>query len=157
MAKKTERKGGGKLNRTHMVTIRLDPRLRYLTDLAARSQHRTTSGFIEWAINNALSDVSIYSESDNEPSLADIGNYLWDVDESDRFLKLAIGFPALLTHDEQVMWKLATRYIIGNQGSYEKLSSDAKEIIYENWELLKAAASGEAEAIEFVKNIIHSL
>ena len=155
--KKTEAKGGGKLNRTHMVTIRLDPKLRYLTDLAARSQHRTTSGFIEWAINNSLRDVGIYSESDNEPSLADIGNYLWDVDESDRFLKLAIGFPALLTHDEQVMWKLATRYIIGNQGSYEKLSSDEKEIIYENWGLLKAAASGEAEAIEFVKNIIHSL
>jgi len=155
--KRTERQGGGKLNRTHMVTIRLDPKLRYLTDLAARSQHRTTSGFIEWAINNSLKDVTVYSESGNEPSLAEMGSYLWDVDESDRFLKLAIGFPALLTHDEQVMWKLATRYIIGNQGSYEKLPLDAKKIINDHWELLKAAASGEAEAIEFVKNMIHSL
>ena len=90
-----------------------------------------------------------------------MGSYLWDVDESDRFLKLAIGFPALLTHDEQVMWKLATRYLIGSQGSYEgsyeKLSSDVKEIIHEYWETLKNAASGDAEATEYVKNIIHSL
>ena len=31
---------------------------------------------------------------------------LWDVDEPDRFAKLAIRYPEMLTHDEQVLWKL---------------------------------------------------
>ena len=38
-----------------------------------------------------------------------IGNkaeYLWDVDDADRFAKLALRYPHLLTHKEQVRWKL---------------------------------------------------
>jgi hypothetical protein len=31
---------------------------------------------------------------------------LWDVDEAERFAKLALGYPHLLTHEEQVRWKL---------------------------------------------------
>ena len=32
--------------------------------------------------------------------------YLWDVDDADRFAKLALRYPHLLTHEEQVRWKL---------------------------------------------------
>ena len=89
-----KRGGGGKLNRTEVVTLRLDPKLRYITDLAARSQRRTTSGFIEWAIEIALKDVGVFSKSATDTvSLADIKDDLWDVDKADRFLKLATGFP----------------------------------------------------------------
>jgi len=54
--------GGGKLNRSETVTIRLDPKLRYLTELAARQQRRTLSSFIEWAIDSALKDVVLREE-----------------------------------------------------------------------------------------------
>ena len=84
------------IRRTQTVTLRLDPKLRYLTDLAARSQRRTTSGFIEWAIEGSFSEVPVYSESGGVVLLADIDNYLWDVAESDRFLKLASAYPNLL-------------------------------------------------------------
>jgi len=30
----------------------------------------------------------------------------WDVDEADRLIKLALEYPYLLTHEEQVVWKL---------------------------------------------------
>ena len=49
MARAQKDRGGSKLNRTETVTIRLDPKLRYLTELAARKQRRTVSSFIEWA------------------------------------------------------------------------------------------------------------
>jgi hypothetical protein len=83
------------IRRTQTVTLRLDPKLRYLTDLAARSQRRTTSGFIEWAIEGSFSEVPVYSESGGVVLLAEIDNYLWDVDESDRFLKTCFCLPKL--------------------------------------------------------------
>jgi hypothetical protein len=42
--------GGGKLSRSETVTVRLDPKLRYLAELAARLHRRTLSSYIEWAI-----------------------------------------------------------------------------------------------------------
>ena len=35
--------GGGKLSRSETVTVRLDPKLRYLAELAARIHRRTLS------------------------------------------------------------------------------------------------------------------
>lgn len=105
MAEQEKRKGGGgKLTRSETVTVRLDPKLRYLADLAARKQRRTLSSYIEWAIEDSLDRTNLYSVGDT--SLADEAAMLWDVDESDRFAKLALRHPDLLTHEEQVRWKL---------------------------------------------------
>ena len=46
--------GGGKLARSETVTVRLDPKLRYLAELAARLHRCTLSSYIEWAINASL-------------------------------------------------------------------------------------------------------
>jgi hypothetical protein len=61
--KARRRPGGGKLSRSETVTVRLDPKLNYLCDLAARGQRRTKSSFIEWAIDNALKYVTIPGSS----------------------------------------------------------------------------------------------
>ena len=56
MAKERTAKGGGaKLSRSETVTVRLDPKLRYLAELGARSQRRTVSSFIE----NPLSSTPV--------------------------------------------------------------------------------------------------
>ena len=105
MAELEKRKaGGGKLTRSETVTVRLDPKLRYLADLAARKQRRTLSSYIEWAIEDSLDRTNLYSSGDT--SLANESANLWDVDEADRFAKLALRHPDLLTHEEQVRWKL---------------------------------------------------
>src|SRR5262249_44815579 len=93
--------GGGKLGRTEIITVRLDPKLRYLTELAARKHRRTLSSFIEWAVAQQPGQVKL-----NDHSIAEEANQLWDVDEADRFAKLAFRHPELLTHSEQVLWKL---------------------------------------------------
>jgi hypothetical protein len=102
--------GGGKLSRSETVTVRFDPKLRYLAELAARKQRRTVSSFIEWAVEEALERVVI-EENRNygklvEVKLAEAGADLWDVDEPDRFARLALRYPDLLTHEEQIVWKL---------------------------------------------------
>ena len=101
--------GGGKLSRSETVTVRLDPKLRYLAELAALKQRRTLSSFIEWAIEDSLSRVYLQEGGyNNDPgtSVADAANSLWDVDDADRFAKLALSYPDLLTHEEQKRWKL---------------------------------------------------
>ena len=103
-------KGGGKLSRSETVTVRLDPKLRYLAELAARKQRRTLSSYIEWAIEDSLKSVLLYQgtgyNGDDNVSVADEVLRLWDVDEAERFLRLAIHYPDLLTHQEQEVWKL---------------------------------------------------
>jgi hypothetical protein len=102
--------GGAKLTRTETVTVRLDPKLRYLAELAARKQRRTLSSYIEWAIEDSLRAVMLYQgegyNGDDSRSVADEASSLWDVDDAERFMRLAINYPELLTHEEQQIWKL---------------------------------------------------
>lgn len=100
---------GGNLTRTQIVTVRLDPKLRYLAELAALKQRRTLSSYIEWAVQDSLSRVFLREGTgfdDQRITVEDEGDKLWDVDEPDRFAKLALNYPELLTHDEQIKWKL---------------------------------------------------
>jgi len=94
------------MSRSETVTVRLDPKIRYLAEIAAREQQRTLSSFIEWAIRRALTAKAM---SDDEysstvaPPLWMEG--MWDVDEADRFFLLASGRSDLLTLSEQRLWK----------------------------------------------------
>jgi hypothetical protein len=111
MNKKEPRKeSGSKLTRSETVTVRLDPKLRYLADLASRKQRRTLSSFIEWAVEASLKEVKLYHgsnyNSDDDISVEEEASQLWDVDDSERFARLAIKYPELLTHQEQEIWKL---------------------------------------------------
>ncbi|MDO8262021.1 MAG: hypothetical protein Q7T21_02235 [Gallionella sp.] len=158
MATDDKRKsGGGKLSRSETVTVRLDPKLRYLAELAARKQRRTLSSFIEWALEDALSHVQIYDGSGhNDPDLS-VGQeaaQLWDVDEADRFAKLAIRYPELLTHEEQVIWKLIKengrlwRGVWRASDDIWQWKIEESSLIFdclrENWETFKKVAKGES-------------
>jgi hypothetical protein len=110
---KIVRPGGAKLNRSETVTVRLDPKLNYLCELAARSQRRTKSSFIEWAVAEALSSVQLPEVTERidfdefrSVNLKERASQLWQIDEADRVVALALNAPALLTHEEQIVWKL---------------------------------------------------
>src|SRR5438309_8372513 len=91
--------------RSETVTVRLDPKLRYLAELAARKQRRTVSSFIEWAIEAALDRIELAYEEAGVVTLKSASQELWDVEAADRVAKLALSHPDLLTHAEQVAWK----------------------------------------------------
>ncbi len=92
--KKAGAKGGEK---TTSLTVRLDPKLKYGLEILSRKQHRNLSSTVEWALNMVLGNAS-----DGLPYLEEI----WDVDEADRLVKLALYSPELLTYGEQKIWKL---------------------------------------------------
>lgn len=161
MTEQEKRRGGGKLSRSETVTVRLDPKLRYLAELAARKQRRTLSSYIEWALEDSLKSTVLAQDfRGNGTTVADEASNLWDVDEADRFAKLALRYPYLLTHDEQVRWKLICEFgkvwlgrYAGPEGKKrwtwqvdeESLRFDA---LREAWPILNNVAAGLAEKSE---------
>ena len=151
--------GGSKLSRSKTVTVRLDPRLRYLADLAARKQRRTLSSFVEWAIEESLQHVALQEKDDGTTvSVSDLAEVLWDVDEPDRFVALAARFPEMLTHDEQLLWKTLLKFDaeiiqvrkeaqdIKNKWLIELEENVQKSaLLHDHWDDIKAVAKGEAD------------
>jgi hypothetical protein len=151
--------GGGKLARSETVTVRFDPKLRYLLELAARKQRRTVSSFIEWAVEESLKQVLIREDSHSNSgvsnlSIADVAAVLWDVDESDRLALLAFDYPDMLTHEEQTIWKMVKEHGLFWDGFHDEFGSEKWrwnvekhylrfQILREYWPALKSFASGE--------------
>jgi hypothetical protein len=147
-------------SRTETISVRLDPKLRYLAELAARKQRRTLSSFVEWAIDDSLDRVVIDEAYDQESernypiSLSSVGNQLWDVEEADRFAKLALRYPPMLNHIEQIIWKLVRENGFFWRGNFNKHDRFYWEVAERNlvfdrlrdyWEILNKVARGEAE------------
>lgn len=105
---KKNKSEGSKLSRTEVVTVRLDPQLRYGVEQASHKHRRTASSFMEWAAEQALSQVTVRNYRGEEQTVLDSHAACWDVEESDRSINKALLYPELLTHDEQRVWKLVS-------------------------------------------------
>jgi hypothetical protein len=154
-----ERKAGRGKIRSETVTVRLDQKLRYLAELGARKQRRTLSSYIEWAIEVSLERVVLDEGSGwgNSPttSVSDVAAKLWDVEEADRFAKLAFQYPDLLTHHEQIAWKVLRENGWFWRGHYEDewtWKADSQSLIWDRfraqWLAINAVARGSAEKSE---------
>jgi predicted transcriptional regulator len=146
----------GAKKRSEVVTVRLDPRLKYLAEIAARKQRRTLSGYIEWAVEQSLDRVQLREGADSGygVTVADAQNMydLWDVDEAVRVLRLALHFPELLTYDEQLVWRLIRDNGYVWKGRYSKSgewewSTDSDSLIWDrarsHWDIFKQVAADQ--------------
>jgi hypothetical protein len=159
---------GGKLSRSETVTVRLDPKLRYLAELAALKHRRTLSSFVEWAIEDTLNRVKLREGSgynnDSGTTVAEDAENLWDVDDADRFAKLALRYPELLTHEEQKRWKairengFVWRGHYDSKGKWAWTANEASlnfERLREHWEDFCAVARGE-RAVSVLPRVVDS-
>ncbi len=96
--------------RKELTSLRLEPHVKYLAEIAAREQRRTLTNYIEWVLEKSFEKVIIELSTGVTDELANVGSDLWDVYESVRFIKLAILKPDLLSYDEQLLWKSIYRY-----------------------------------------------
>jgi hypothetical protein len=127
-----------------------------LAELAARKQRRPLSSFVEWCVEQAVSSVTVGQDSNNEDitvAEADRELHLWDLEEPDRLIRLALRFPELLTHEEQILWRLlvSSGYFwkggfVGNPkawGWIADLRSVEWERVRQCWSLLREVAAGD--------------
>lgn len=156
------RSAGGKLSRSETVSIRLDPRLNYLCELAARSQRRTKSSFIEAAIDEKIHSMQIGSWRDSaEPiTLGARADFLWHVREHERLISLGLVAPHLMTFEEQEIWSTISengyfwrgRWIDDGDGTRwvwsPKSANIIRERVEEHWDEIVRVATGEADKRE---------
>jgi len=105
---KGEKRSNKKTGRTETIGFRLEPKLRFAAELAARKQRRSLSSFIEWAVDEAMENVFLDSES--QVTVRQALKEVWDPDEADRFVRLAAKYPELLNHEEERLWKCIRSY-----------------------------------------------
>ncbi len=111
-----------------VINVRMDPRTRYLLELASRKQELGNSEIVRQALNIYFSTISLYEvEELEEPfptherptleqmqtrrteaeaklasrSLADLAHLLWSEDPETRLKRLAGAFPRLVTKEER--------------------------------------------------------
>lgn len=125
------------------ISVRLDPRLKYMCDMAARAQRRTLSSFVEWALQQALNKFEEDNFSVDE---------LWAVDEAERMIKLGTLAPQLLTFEEQKIWKIITDRIIFWE-TYSDNPRPNRRIIKGVWDNIVKASKDDAESIEFLDRL----
>lgn len=91
-----------------VFTLRLEPKLRFALDLLARKRHRTMTSVIEWALHKAIEDQDsgLFIRNALDDSTKNILDDVWDTEPADRFIKLAMNYPSLLTFDEDRLWKV---------------------------------------------------
>ncbi len=166
---KKRKKGGGKLVRSEIVTVRLDPRLRYLSDLAARSQRRTLSSYIEWTLQQSLNDAVLYDLGTKNPvTVSGFSEILWDVDPVMRLLNLARNFVHLLNFEEQLLYKLivATDWFWGGapdpnmvvvDSSLTDIPRSLTDIklyrVHQSWDAIESRAKNDISQDEFDREI----
>ena len=120
---------------SQILTVRIDSKLRYAAELAARRQRRTLSSFIQSALEQATREVTLAFELDidmenmgKKPSAYEFAERSWDVNGLSRLFYLAAAYPHLLDHKEEILWSYY-REFRGLGGRYDpKLVTETEQL-----------------------------
>ena len=146
MAEKNRKAKAG-VPRSEVFALRLDPKLKYLAEIAARKQRRSLANFVEWAIEEALKGVPLAAAdiNGNRPTVANVAAQLWALNEPERLRNLATHYPELLSYDEQLVWRVINEHSTYD-GATEEISRFVREksiddkLIRACWPEIKAFA-----------------
>lgn len=153
-----KRKSKAGAPRTEVFAMRLDPKLKYLAEIAARKQRRSLANFVEWAIEQALDDVRLVDPlfGGEGVAVSDLASALWALDEPDRLIKLAENYPDLLSYDEQLIWRVICDHSTFNKDTKRVSRFKEKDVdvslVRNCWPEIKAYAldDGTKEALDEV-------
>jgi hypothetical protein len=142
--------------------MRIDPKLRYLTDLAARARNVSLTEYIEEVLWESFKRVSIdqFPELNEEPNsrelsraellekfkkrsavvtnpLSDVSDGLWSEHPFVRLQLLAVsGLDHLMSHEDNALWE----YIVSRRDLKSKDGKLNHKLISEQWAQIKADA-----------------
>lgn len=140
---------------THL-NIRIDPKLRYLTEIAARARRMSLTEYIEDALRESFKRVSLdeFPELGDEPEvyelspaqrqerfkkrretvsnpLSEVGDKLWSEHPFVRIqMLMAFGFDHLLSDEDRRIW----RHVFARYAKDGKLKTKS---VIENWDRIR--------------------
>lgn len=146
----------GSRNKSEVITIRINPKVKFGPELMARLHNRTVAQTVEMAIECVLDDPF-----DGTQHLRDV-NYaprlideLWSPHRGERLLRMVLGRPDLLCYEEELVWnKLERANVLDEYFESAKLPAcelradanrkDLEDRIDQFWDELDAAEREEA-------------
>ncbi|HWY20949.1 MAG TPA: hypothetical protein VNX26_06980 [Candidatus Acidoferrum sp.] len=117
--------------RTEMIAVRLEPRLRYLTEVAAIAKGLTLSGYVEFALQESFKSVTLRVPPEPEPiyshDLNDVTMPEKPNDEEERAANEAMSVANLSEHlwSESEFVRLQNRFILARH----TLSKEDEELL----------------------------
>lgn len=85
--------------KTDALTLRLDPRVKFLIEMSSRVGHQSITGVIESAVKVHAHHRKI-SLCGEDVSLSIAAELIWAPEESERIINMMLFAPALLSHEE---------------------------------------------------------
>jgi len=126
-----------------VITVRLSPKLKYALELLSRTQHRTQSAVVTWAIQEAINTDHGLLKTNTRGTKISVDNMLevlWAVHPADRLVKLAKHWPELMTYEEEFM----VESIIDNDWGWPKKGDKATKELRNIWsDLFFCSETGE--------------
>lgn len=92
--------------RTETLGLRLDPRLKFALELAARDQHRSISGTVEWCVERVLRETEVDVALPGHWTFYDLTHSVWDVDPNRMLANLCAMAPRLATYEESQKYRI---------------------------------------------------
>ena len=136
--------GGGKLKKSEVVQVRLDPMLRMAAELAANTERRTLSAFIEMAVDRAVKQCFVTTVGENLPVTAwKVAQECWSAEPAWRLNTLYGMYPDLLTIREKTMMEGVI--FLGKIAAWGQERIDPVDIVLagNGWDELCQYADGE--------------
>lgn len=136
--------------RKEVMSLRIEPKLKYLVELGARIQRRNLTNYVEWALEESLKQVFLDSDKNLSLSeMATVNDLVWSTDESSRFLFLAFFLKDLMTYEEQSYWELIRSFpnlflLRADEDISMENINDTE--IKKYWDLIKKASAGDRES-----------
>lgn len=144
-----KRKAGPKLAKTENVQVRLNPLLKWKAELGARMHRQPLSAFLEWCVVHSLPDV-VTPQGD---PVDVVGDTTWDMEPADRLIRLAMGFPELLTYPESEIWKYVKETLAFWDDEHERTVLKL-DLVRACWPKLEAIPAGVLPSQEDMKEAI---
>ena len=125
---------------TVTFAMRLDTRIKYLAELAARKHRRNVGNFIEWSIERALRETML----GDDKSVWQVGVALWHSDPIERFLRLAAYYPDLLTFEEAELLAALEKFALFSRTRPKGALWDTASV-RDLWDRIQAYVRGELD------------
>ncbi|MDK9725980.1 MAG: hypothetical protein OEL88_13985 [Sterolibacteriaceae bacterium MAG5] len=95
--------------KTEVITLRLNAKVKFGLELAARMEHRSVAQTVELSIAKLLSGTSFVPLRYKGEEIAVVIDRLWSPHRGQRLLKMVLHAPELLNPDEELVWNRIAR------------------------------------------------
>lgn len=138
--------------RKEPLSLRIEPKIKYLIEIASRVQRRNISNYVEYVIEESLKNVEI----EKDKSIYEVSRDIWSENEGERLMLLEDKYPDLLTFEEIALLSTVKRFfyysfhIPKEKYTDQEIEQFITNDIVAHWDIIKLATNYDPDAISWL-------